>query len=76
MDNKTKLARPEIRDRILFAAQMLSSERSDCMHVISLTQFVNGLIFEEWNRKHPGMMFPDINGIVMPIECTPSQVNT
>lgn len=67
----TTLARPEIRDGLLRALQLLAVERGNSVYTISPTQLVNDLIFEEWERKHPGMMFPDVNGNVIPLECTP-----
>ncbi len=66
------LARPEVRDGLLRALTMLADERSNEIYIVSPTQLVNDLILEEWNRKHSGMMFPDINGDVIQIECTPS----
>ena len=66
-----EIARPEIRNGLLRALYMLAVERSNDIYTVTPTQLVNRLIFEEWERKHPGMMFPDINGDVKQIECTP-----
>lgn len=70
------IIRPEIRDGILRASQMLADERSNEVHTVTPTQLVNDLIFEEWERKHPSMMFPDVNGDVIQIECTPSPLKS
>jgi len=58
------------------ALQFLASERSNDVHTVTPTQLVNDLIFEEWSREHPGMMFPDVNGDVIQIECTPSPLKS
>lgn len=67
-----KIIRPEIRDGLSRAAQFLAGERSNAVYTVTPTHLINDLIFEEWERVHPGMMFPDINGDVIQIECTPS----
>jgi hypothetical protein len=68
----SSIVRPEIKDGLLRAAYYLAQERSNDFHTVTPTQLVNDLVFEEWERKHPGMMFPDVNGDVVQIECTPS----
>lgn len=70
------IVRPEIKGGILRALEMLANERSNEVHKVTPTQLVNDLVFEEWNRKHFGMMFPDVNGGVIRMECTPLSLNT
>ncbi len=70
----TTIVRPEIKDGFSRALKMLAGERCSEVVTVTPTQLVNDLVFEEWDRKHPGMMFPDVNGVVMQIECTPLQV--
>ena len=72
----SNFVRPEIKDGLLRAAVWLSGERCNDVCAVMLTQLVNDLVFEEWQRTHPGMMFPDERGEVMPIECTLSPLNT
>ena len=73
---KKKLVRPEIKDGLLRAAVYLSGERCDDVCTVTVTQLVNDLVYEEWERKHPGMMFPNERWEIVPIECTPSPLNT
>lgn len=72
----TLLIRPEIKDGLLRAAQFLARERSNEIHTVTPTQLVNDLIFEEWEREHPSMMFPDVDGDVIQIECTSSPLKS
>ena len=65
------MARLAVVGRFLLALEYMARERG-----VNPTKFVNDLVFEEWDRTHHGMMFPDENGGVMPIECTPMRVNT
>lgn len=67
-----KIIRPEIRERVALAVEHLARERSSEVHTVTPTELLNTLILEEWERKHPGMMFPDKNGSIMPSGCTPS----
>lgn len=66
----------EIRGGLLRALKKLAEERSNDIDTVSLTQLMNDLIFEEWERKHPNMMFPDVNGDVIQLECTPSPLKS
>lgn len=69
------IIRPEIKDGLMRAVFYLANERSNEVYTISPTQLVNDLVFEEWQRKHPNMMFPnDVDGKVIQIECTPALV--
>jgi len=73
---KSPLLRPEIRDRAVFALQKLAHDRNDAVYSMTPTALVNYLILEEWQRRYPGMMFPDENGKIMPLPCTLPPVNT
>ena len=73
---KIQIARPEIKGGLLRAALLMAQERSTPVVSVTLTRLVNDLLFDEWQRLFPNMMFPDDNGKVLPIECTPSRVNT
>lgn len=70
-----ELIRPEIKDGIKRAVLYLAHERSSEIYTVSPTQLINDLVFEEWQRKHPNMMFPNVDGEVIQIECTPVLVN-
>ena len=65
---KIKLARPEIKDGLLRAAVMRAKERSNEVHQVSLTEYINALILEDWEKNHPKMMFPNEKGDIEPIE--------
>lgn len=70
------LIRPEIRNGLSRVATVLAAGRSNSIHTVTPTQLVNDLLFEEWQRKYPGMMFPNEKGEIIPIECTPLLVKT
>lgn len=71
-----EIARPEIKKGLLRAALLMAQERGTPVHTVSLTQLVNDLLFDEWQRSHPAMQLPKENGEVKPLECTPMRVNT
>lgn len=73
---KTKIIRPEIRGGLSRAIIVLAERRSNEIHKVTPTQLVNDLLFEEWKKEYPGMMFPDVNGDIIPIECTPLLVKS
>ena len=67
-----KIIRPEIKDGLARAVEYLANERTTEFNKSTPTQLINDLVFEEWERKHPGMMYPNSDGEVIPQECTPS----
>ena len=72
--NMKNISRPELKGCLRLVAIQLAKDRSNPVHTKTLTQLVSDLVFEEWQRKYSGMMFPDENGDIVPLECTPSRV--
>ncbi len=68
---KTKIPavfRPKINSpAAIRAALLLASERSDEVHKCTPTELINRLLREEWERRHPGMMYPDQDGKIHPL---------
>jgi hypothetical protein len=62
-----EISRPEITGELRRAALLMAQERSTLVVSVTLTRLVNDLLFDEWQRTHPNMMFPNESGEVLPL---------